>query len=361
MKKLAIYIPSIESGGVEKNLFYISNYLAKKNIVVYIVTANKNKKNFFNNKVKIICPKSSRWNNSSRIIKTLICLSLIISKLPLKDISILSFQSNVSAIILSKLFKLKIIVRLNTSTKKYINNFIKNLFFKKIYSMSDVIIVNSLEFKKDLKKILNVDSIQIYNPIKFKNINKKLKIDYFKNFRGIKILSIGRLTDQKDQLTLLKSMTLILKKSSINFKLVIIGKGKNQTILNRYINENNLTKNVYLLGYKKNAFSYLSLFDLFILSSKYEGLPNTLLEAQMSKIPIISSDCPTGPKEILLGGKLGILFKTGDHIDLYKKLLLFIKNKKKYKQKATLAKKYLNRFDYKKNLKRYLKIINKYI
>jgi glycosyltransferase involved in cell wall biosynthesis len=358
MKKIAIYIPSIETGGVEKNLFYISNYLAKKNITIYIITANKNKKNFFNNKVKLICPKSSKWNNSSRIIKTLICLGLIITKLPLKNISILSFQSNVSAIILSKLFSLKIIVRLNTSTNKYINNFIKRIFFKKIYSMSDAIIVNSLEFKKNLKKKLNLNSIQIFNPIKFKKINKKLKMNYFKNFEGIKILSIGRLTDQKDQITILKSLK-ILKKNKINFKFYLIGAGYKLNELKQYVRDQQLTANVKFAGYKSYAQDYISFSDLFVLSSKYEGLPNVLIEAQIQNIPIISSNCSTGPKEILLNGKLGNLFKVGDYISLSKMIINFSKNKKFFLNKAKLAKKYLYRFDYEKNLSKYQSIINK--
>ena len=101
-------------------------------------------------------------------------------------------------------------------------------------------------------------------------------------------------------------------------------------------------------------------YDLFILSSKYEGLPNVLIEAQMALTPIISSDCPSGPKEILLNGKLGILFKTGDHIDLSKKILIFKNNRKKFKNKALLATKYLSRFDYETNLHKYLKIVDKY-
>ena len=356
-KKIVLFIPSIESGGVEKNLFFLINYLKKFYSSIYLVTSSKVG---LNKNIKLIKPKSNFWFNKNRLLKSIICTIILFRYFKRKNALIISFQSNVFSIILSKIMSWSVVIRLNTAPDKYIDNFFKLFLYKTLYNLSDQIIVNSLEFKKKLSNSLKLNSTVIFNPIvKYKK--KKLKIKFLKNYNGLKIINIGRLTDQKDQLTLLKSTTLILKKSSIDFKLVIIGKGKNQTILNRYINENNLTKNVYLLGYKKNAFSYLSLFDLFILSSKYEGLPNTLLEAQMSKIPIISSDCPTGPKEILLGGKLGILFKTGDHIDLYKKLLLFIKNKKKYKQKATLAKKYLNRFDYKKNLKRYLKIINKYI
>ena len=154
---------------------------------------------------------------------------------------------------------------------------------------------------------------------------------------------------------------MISEKNKINFRLSIIGKGKNFKILQNFIIENKLKKKVFLCGYKKDAEQYLSHSDLFILTSKFEGLPNTLIEAQSAKLPIISSDCPSGPREILLNGKLGTLFKTGSHIDLYKKILHFNNNKVKYKTKALLAQKFLKRFDYKTNLSKYNKIINKYI
>ena len=358
MKKIVIHIPSIESGGVEKNLFYIADYLSKKNIETYIVTANKNKKKLFNSKVNFICPRSSRWNNSSRMVKSLVCLGLIVRRLPLRKISILSFQSNVFAILLAKFFNLKIIIRLNTSTDKYINNHIKRIFFRIIYTMSDEIIVNSLEFKKNLKKVLKLNSIQIFNPIKIKNINKKLKIDYFKNFKGIKMLSIGRLTDQKDQITILKSLN-ILKNSEVNFRFYLIGAGYKLRELKNYVKLHKLSNHVKFAGYKFNAEDYIKFSDLFILSSKYEGLPNVLIEAQLQNIPIISSDCSTGPKEILLNGKLGHLFKVGDYISLSKMMIGFFKNKTHLLNKTNLSKKYLYRFDYIKNLNKYQNIINK--
>ena len=101
--------------------------------------------------------------------------------------------------------------------------------------------------------------------------------------------------------------------------------------------------------------------DLFILSSNYEGLPNVLLEAAVLKKFIISSDCPTGPKEILKNGKYGYLFKVGDHNQLKKKILLFFKNRKNLKKKSENLNKSLNRFDEKNNLNFYLNLINKYI
>ena len=360
MKKLAIYIPSIESGGVEKNLLYVLKFFLKKKIDVYIITANKDKKSLFNNKIKYICPASDKWNNSSRLCKTLVCLALIIFELPKKNILLFSFQSNISAIILSKILGIKIIIRLNTALSKYINGFFKIILFKIFYRMSDKIIVNSLKFKKELKNLLNLDSSYIPNPINLKKSFKKKKISYFKNFKGLKILSIGRLTDQKNQITILKSLK-ILKEKKIDFKFFLIGQGYKLEELKSYVRNNNLMKNVKFAGYKKNAFQYMQYSDLFILSSKFEGLPNVLIEAQSQNIPVISSNCATGPSEILLNGRLGDLFKVEDCISLSKFIINFYKNKKILLDKAKLAKKYLYRYDYEKNLIKYYRLVQKII
>ena len=193
MKNLAIYIPSIESGGVEKNLFNVANYLSNRNINVCIITANNNKKKDFNSKIQFISPNNNTWNNRSRFIKSLICFFLFIFKVNKSNLSILSFQSNLSAIILAKIFFLKIIIRLNTSLDKYIEGVVKRLIFKIIYKLSNNIIVNSIDFKKNLKKILKLNSTIIFNPTDFNKKFKKKKIKYFRKFKGIKILSIERI------------------------------------------------------------------------------------------------------------------------------------------------------------------------
>ena len=333
-KKIVIFIPSIESGGVEKNLFILLNYLKKYYLDLYIVTSSKIG---LDRKIKVISPQTNFWSNKNRFLKSIICSFLLFKSFKVKEILVLSFQSNLFSIFVSKFMRWPILIRLNTSPEKYAKGYIKLILYKLLYKLSNEIIVNSFEFKKNIKKIFDLDSSVIFNPLKIQKKNKK-RFELLKNFKGIKIINVARLTDQKDHITLLRSIKFVLKKKKINIKLVIIGKGKNYDLLKRFIIENNLKKNVFLMGYKKNAHEYLKSFDLFILSSRYEGLPNILIETQVAGTPIISSDCPSGPKEILLNGKLGILYKTGDHIDLYKKILIFIKDKKKYKQKAILAK-----------------------
>ena len=221
--------------------------------------------------------------------------------------------------------------------------------------MSNIIIVNSKFFQKELKK-LNLRSHLIYNL----NITgkKTKKLNFFEKFKGLKILNIGRLTDQKDQLTLIKSLE-ILKKKNINFRCSIIGRGEFKNILINEIKSLNLEKNIKLVGFKDHAEQYISQSDVFVLSSKFEGLPNVLIESQKYDTPIIASNCPTGPNEILMNGKLGELFPVGNYITLADKLFNFSKDKKILKLKSLNAKKYLKRFDPVINSKKYSKLILK--
>ena len=89
--------------------------------------------------------------------------------------------------------------------------------------------------------------------------------------------------------------------------MLLIGYGPKKNKIINFIKDNNLKDNVCVLKFKKNPFPYLKLADIFVLSSKYEGLPNVLLEALVLKKYIISSNCPTGPKEILDNGNYGSL------------------------------------------------------
>ena len=131
--------------------------------------------------------------------------------------------------------------------------------------------------------------------------------------------------------------------------------------LKNFINENKLKKNVLLKKFVSNPYPYLSLSDVFILSSNYEGLPNVLLEAQFFKKLIISTKCPTGPKEILLNGKAGIFFKMNDYKDLSKKIIYVYKNRNKLKNKINIGFNKLFRFNESKNLDMYYQILLKYL
>ena len=154
----------------------------------------------------------------------------------------------------------------------------------------------------------------------------------------MKIIHVGRFAEEKDHITFLNSLIFLKKK--INFEAVIIGRGSLKKKFLKFIEINNLKKNVRILDYKKNPYPYIKQADFLILTSLHEGLPNILLEAIVLNKFIISSNCPTGPREILDNGRGGGLFKVGSYKDLTKKIIFYSQNKiiRKKKNKICIIK-----------------------
>ena len=361
-KRLIIFIPSIEGGGVEKNLFIISDYLKDKIKDITLITVSNKFKSRFSHKIRFLSPKANFWDSIGRRKKFFVGLFLLFIQI-LKDRNTLvfCFQGNVYCTFLCKLLGVKIIVRSNSAPDGWSQNMFKYLVFKYVLGSADKIIVNSFDFKKRFKTKFNINTECIYNPLNKSEIIKKSKIKSKIRFdkKKLNLINVGRYTDQKDQLTLLKAVNRI--KDKIKLNLLIVGRGVEKENLNKYIHENNLSKYVKLIDFQNNPFNLIKSSDIFILSSLYEGLPNVLLESQVLKKFIISSNCPTGPREILLNGKAGFLFNVGDYKKLSNLILSYSKNKKSLSKKIVIGYKNLIRFDYKKNLDKYFKIINSLI
>ena len=364
-KNLLIFMPSVEGGGVEKNFFLIINYLSDKFSNIFLITSDKLIKKKINHKIKLIGPDSSIWQTKSRYPKYFICiLYLIMFLIVNKNTLIFALQANLYATLIAKIFGKKIITRSNASSEGWSKNVLKKLIYKVFLRLSDQVIVNSYDFKKELDNKFKINSFVIFNPLnKFeiqKKSREKLKFNFYKKSK-VKLITVGRLVDQKDQLTLLKAINLIKEK---NIQLLIIGNGEGEKKLIDYIVKKKLSSVVKIISYKTNPYKYIKKANIFILTSKFEGLPNVLLEAMALKKYIISTNCPTGPREILLNGKGGDLVKIGDYKTLSKKILNYsIKNnklKKKLNKKINLGYQNLNRFDYSLNMKKYYNLIKKY-
>lgn len=357
-KKIVIFMPSIEGGGVEKNLFIITNYLANKIKNISLISISKKYKKKFNKSIKFVTLKANFWDSLGRKTKYFLSIFLLI-KLLFKDrnVIVFAFQANIYCTIVCKIFFVKVVTRSNTAPIGWSKNFVKKFLFSFFLSFSDKIVVNSLEFKKDLKKQLNLNSICIYNPLNIFEIIKKSKYRSKKIFNNakLKIINIGRLTEQKDQITILKALNIIKKK--INFEMIIIGKGFLRKKLLNYIKLNKLGNKVKILNFVENPYPFLKQSNLFILSSRFEGLPNVLLETLALKKFIISSNCRTGPKEILLNGKGGLLFNVGNYKQLAKQILYFNNNKSYCKKLLHKSTRELYRFNYDLNLEKYYKLI----
>ena len=360
-KNIIIFMPTINNGGgVEKNFFIITNYLSSKFRHVTVVTLNKVIKKKLNQKINIICPNISFVSNLDRRLQFLVALIYLLKAIILfKKPTVFCFQGIVYCTLLCKLTKTRIIIRSNSSPSGWSDNHFKKILYKIIYGLADKIIVNSLNFKKELNRKFNLKSICIYNPLNKNEIiklsKKKITFNFFKK-KKFNIISVARLADQKDHECLIKSINNIRKKNDI--RLLLIGSGPLKGKLFRLIKKLKLNKIVKIINWKKNPFPYIKMSDIFILSSNYEGLPNVLLEAITLNKLTISSDCPTGPREILDNGKGGLLFKTGNFKILSEKIISIMKNRNLFNKKIKYAYLRLNRFEFNKRLNDYLKIIN---
>lgn len=364
-KKLIFFMPSIEGGGVEKNLIILCNFLSKKFSNICLITFDNKLNHLFNKKIKIINVRDINKKKSySKYFKYFRCLLLLVCEyFNNRQLLVFSFQANIYVIILATILKFDVISRSNSSPSGWKKNFIKILIFKFFFKFADEIVVNSNQFKREFKKSFGVKTKLIYNPLNRREIKKqskiKLKFNFFEKKGALKIINIARFTDQKDHLTLLKAIKIVVEKTDI--RLLIMGYGKNKYKINNFIKKNGLQKHVKLLNFKLNPFNYLKKANIFVLTSKFEGLPNVLLEAMTLKKLIISTDCPTGPNEILKRGKYGYLFDVGDYNKLAKILININNESLQNKKKINKGYKSLYRFDYRKNCNAYYKIIKKHI
>ena len=176
------FFPIFDIGGVEKNFLILSNFFEKKlkNFECLLITYNKNsllQKNL-NKSIKLITPNLN-FGFLFRRMKFLFCmLVLFIRCVKYPKCIIFSFQGNFYALLVAWILNKKIVIRSNLAPDAWSSNFVKKKLFKFLLSKSNLIIVNSLDFKKKIKKYYNLKSIKIYNPINLYNRN------YFNNYKS---------------------------------------------------------------------------------------------------------------------------------------------------------------------------------
>ncbi len=181
---------------------------------------------------------------------------------------------------------------------------IKKIPMSYIYPKLDKVVAVSNGVADSIAKFLNYPrkAIEvIYNPIDIEGIREKAKEPtnhpwFDKKDRPI-IISVGRLSPEKDFPTLIKAFALLSEKTPA--RLVIIGEGLERPYLERLIEELGIGDSVALLGFQDNPYKFVKRADLFVMSSIFEGLPTVLLEAMAIGTPIVSTDCPSGPAELL--------------------------------------------------------------
>lgn len=369
IKNIIIYYPSFERGGVEKILVNISKFFIEKKINVNLVTI-KNKNNNFLKQSKyfkitnIVVKKNFIFNRYTTSLACLLPLIRVIKSKNNTDTIVHSMQSNILAIIAAKIFGFKVVARNSedaiSSTKHAEEKvFSKIIFLIKFlfYHIADGIITNSKGSANSLNKFLINKSLvkYIYNPYLTKNKILLAKKNNYKK-KNI-ILTVGRLCKQKNFKDLIIAFRNFHAKNP-EYKLHIFGDGYEKVMLKNLINSLKLNNNVFLKGYRKDLKSEYKKAKLFVLPSIYEGLGNVLIEALNYSVPCISTNCKSGPSEILSYGRGGYIVPIKNIDALTKTLLNSINNYDTSIKKMKYGKKKLNRFLISTQSTKYLEELN---
>lgn len=185
------------------------------------------------------------------------------------------------------------------------------------YPRADAVVANSQDGASEVESVLGWSAGRvsaIYNPTVSESISglgaEDVDDEWFDPGGSPVVIGLGRLVEQKDFSTLVRAIAGV--QESAECRLVIFGDGPLRSELKRLANDLGITEKVRIEPFVENPYKYLSRGAVFVLSSRYEGLPNALIEAQACGLPCVSTDCPTGPREILEDGGSGILTPMGD-------------------------------------------------
>jgi len=215
----------------------------------------------------------------------------------------------------------RVVVRISThlslNKRARLKKIIERIVVSKLYPQADGIVAVSQGVAEDLVSYTGIsfDNIKvIYNPVISDSLLKMaaLPVDhpFFGDDQLPVILGVGRLSEEKDFSTLIRAFDIVHRK--VPSRLVILGDGQKRSELENLIRSSALQAAVDLPGFETNPFTYLKRASVFVLSSKWEGLPNVLIQALACDCPVVSTDCRSGPSEILAEGQYGYLVPVGD-------------------------------------------------
>jgi glycosyltransferase involved in cell wall biosynthesis len=319
--KLAIFLPSLSGGGAERSMLNLAHGVAERGYPVDLVLAQATGPYLsgVHKDVRIVDLKASR------VLASLPALARYLRReRPEALISALNF-ANVVAVWARRLAGVpkKVLVNEQNTVSRSAYNSAKRrqrmvpYFMKYFYPWADYIIGNSQGVADDLSEVTGLPRQRInilYNPVITPEVREKvhasLNHPWFGPDQLPVILAVGRLTKQKDFPTLIRAFAQVLPTRPA--RLMILGEGVDRPMLEALVKQLGLQDHVSLPGFVENPYAYMKRAALYVLSSRWEGLPTVLIEALYCGQPIVATDCPSGPREILAGGQHGVLVPVGD-------------------------------------------------
>ena len=323
--KLAIFLPSLNGGGAERAMLNLAHGLAERGCRVDLVLA------------RATGPYMSEVHDSVRIVdlkasRVLTSLPALVRYLrrerPGAMLSALDY-ANVVALWARRLAGIprRVVVNEQNTISRSARNSARRRqrmvphLIKRFYPWADYVIGNSQGVADDLSQVAMLPRERIkmlYNPVVTPEVREKARASlnhpWFEAGHPPVVLAVGRLTKQKDFPTLIRAFARV--RQTRPARLLILGEGPDRPVLEALVRQLGLEDDVALPGFVENPYVYMSRASLYVLSSRWEGLPTVLIEALYCGSPIVAMDCPSGPREILADGKHGLLVPVGDETAL---------------------------------------------
>ena len=248
-------------------------------------------------------------------------------------------SANVLGVLSAKKNRIPVIISERNNPHIETTNKFWSFLRNRTYPKANTVVVQTKIIEEFYIKKLNLNNLAILpNPIS-KELSLKRDTSIIKD--NI-ILNIGRLSNQKKQRILIEAFSKI---TNNNWKLIIIGEGELRHEYNDLITKLNLQERVTLLGNTQNVSKYYNSSKIFAFSSIYEGFPNALIEAMHYGLACISTDCPTGPSELINNGSNGFLIPMNDVDLMSKKIQLLVNNEKSQRVFGEKAKESVKKFE----------------
>lgn len=353
MKKIMFVIGCLSGGGAERVVTSVASALAEKGFIVSILTYYEAEGEYY------YSPKINRINISNGGIVDFNKMSIfdkikrirknIKNEKPDEIICFLPHPLVYTyfSCLFSK-YKKRISYAVRANPKKE-NDLISKIQQKLCYKVKKIITQNKGQancFSKRLQKKIVVIPNPMYDEL------FETQKEYSTTVKNI--VSVGRLTDQKNYELSINAMKIICDKYS-NINYYIYGNGPLENRINTLIKEKKLEKRVFIMGFERNRNKIYDDKDIFIMTSKFEGMPNALAEAMCKGIPSISTNCEFGPSDLILNANMGILLDDFKVETLVNALEKVVNNYDEYVIKAKNAREILKKkYSFDKIMKKWI-------
>jgi len=325
--KVLFFISSLDGGGAEKVMVNILSHIDRDKIdpslILFYPFDDSPYRKYLRGDVKVTVIGRKSDSFFEKIRQFLNFFRAVHREKPRVILSMLT-HNNIIALFAGVLVRIRVIVCEHITLGEVIKTregrtmvwFPVAPLVKILYRFADKIIAVSEGIKINLTEEFRIaaGTIEvIYNPVDIARISwlsrMHLEHPFFQGGVPV-ILAVGRLVWQKGFDLLLRAFREVL--SELDARLILAGEGHERESLQRLAKDLGIAAKVSFVGFQTNPYAFMSKADVFVLSSRYEGLPMVLLEALACGTPVISTDCKSGPREILDNGRCGLLVPVRD-------------------------------------------------